>query len=479
MSMTMPGPRLAATGAAFLLRRLLAVAFAAAAASPATAQTVPGQQVVKPPVAQLWMDVATHTMPSMPTLPAGGFGMGAGGGSNAFGHTRGMMPGRFVDIALHTQRKPAGTEGVQTMPAAAGLPPSVPLLPPQREAARPPGTAGDDPTQMEMPRGRILLYWGCGEELRPGQPRVLDFSRAKPEEWGQFMQGRAPRERGAVDRPGNALWPNERDRRNFGADASLAGEHVVAGDGVPAGLKFALGPAQDFMPALALAQSGSPADVVRLSWPPLAHAQAYFINAMGGGETADGATEMVLWSSAEVPDPGMALIDYASPANVAQWLKERVLLAPATTACALPKGIFAKTQGAMLRMIAYGPELNLAHPPRPTDPKIAWEPEWAVRVRTRSTAMTPLGESAGRGGGRARAPVASPTGAAPAPAVAARPDCPPPGAGPTAAQAGADVGGAAIGGGFGRIVGGAVGGLLGALGGKSEEKKEAPADCPK
>jgi hypothetical protein len=45
----------------------------------------------------------------------------------------------------------------------------------------------------------------------------------------------------------------------------------------------------------------------------------------------------------------------------------------------------------MLRMIAYGTELNLAYPPRPTDPKIAWEPDWALKVRVKSVAFTMLG----------------------------------------------------------------------------------------
>ena len=43
---------------------------------------------------------------------------------------------------------------------------------------------------------------------------------------------------------------------------------------------------------------------------------------------------------------------------------------------------------AMLRMIAYGSELNLAHPPRPTDPKIAWEPDWNVKLRVKSMTTT-------------------------------------------------------------------------------------------
>ena len=53
-------------------------------------------------------------------------------------------------------------------------------------------------------------------------------------------------------------------------------------------------------------------------------------------------------------------------------------------------------------------ELNLAHPPRPTDPKIAWEPQWAVKVRVKSVANAMLGMDMGemqRGtGGRTQAP---------------------------------------------------------------------------
>jgi hypothetical protein len=60
----------------------------------------------------------------------------------------------------------------------------------------------------------------------------------------------------------------------------------------------------------------------------------------------------------------------------------------------------------MLRMIAYGGESNFAHPPRPTDPKAAWEPEWAVRVRVKAHTMAMLGQeqesSAGRAQGRRR-----------------------------------------------------------------------------
>ena len=166
----------------------IAAAIATVNSSGATAQTKP-QQVVKPPVAQLWMDVATMTMPGMPDMAsipgAGGlgglFGARGGAGNNAFGNTRGMMPGRYVDIALFTQRKPAGTEGLQSVPQVTGLAPTLPLVPPPpRSAPTPTESSRPDPTEIERPKGRILFYWGCSEAVRPGQPRVLDLSRAAP-----------------------------------------------------------------------------------------------------------------------------------------------------------------------------------------------------------------------------------------------------------------------------------------------------------
>ncbi|MCX8004631.1 MAG: hypothetical protein N2688_06695, partial [Burkholderiaceae bacterium] len=362
------------------------------------------------------------------------------------------------------------SDATQTLPAGTGLAPGVPLVPVQAES-RGPANAGapGEPGSLEQPKGRLLFYWGCGETVRPGQPRVMDFSKAAQAEWGNFLQGRAPRERGAVARPGHSIWPNEKDRRSFGRDASLAGEHRVSGDGLPADLKFTIGAAYDFMPAIALARSGAPTDVVRLSWTAVAQARAYFINAMSGGEDEAGSSELVLWSSADVPEFGMGLIDYASPANIEQWLREKVLLAPTVTQCAIPKGIFARSKGAMLRMIAYGPELNLAHPPRPADVKIPWEPEWAVRVRTKSTAMAMLGQEMDASSRVGASPSDSPQARA---GTRARPDCPPPASGESTAAA---VGGA-LGGGVGRAIGGALGGLFG----KKEEKRNEPppADCP-
>ena len=51
--------------------------------------------------------------------------------------------------------------------------------------------------------------------------------------------------------------------------------------------------------------------------------------------------------------------------------------------------------------MAYGGEANFVYPPRPTDPKVTWNQQWAVKVRYRSATGGILGqEMPNMGGGR-------------------------------------------------------------------------------
>ena len=95
----------------------------------------------------------------------------------------------------------------------------------------------------------------------------------------------------------------------------------------------------------------------------------------------------------------MGLMDYVSNPNIDKWLGERVLLPASQTQCEIPVGIFAKSDGAMLRAIAYGSEANFSHPPRPANlaANAPWAPDWVVRVRTKSMAMNTLGEESNAG----------------------------------------------------------------------------------
>jgi len=386
-------------------------ALAVAAGLASIAVPAAAQQVAKPPIAQYWVDVATHgmagmpEMPGMPALPSF-MGAGQGGAGNQYGNARGMAPGRWLDLALYTRNKPSGSEATHAIPAGMQLGASLPLVPvtAQPRSGSEPGEVTEEP--RERPTGRLLIYWGCGETVRAGQPRVIDLA-GDVQAFGRAFAGRYAPDRGARVAPGYSLWPNDRHRELVPRGASLAGEHAIRGDGVPASMKFAIGQAQDFMPAIQLASSGALADSIALQWPAVPHARAYYLHAM-----ASDGKDMVLWSSAETPDTGMGLFDYLSNATIDRWVGEKALLPASATRCAVPKGIFASARdgGAMLRMIAWGSELNLAHPPRPSDVRTPWEPEWAARVRVKTTTMAMLGVDMGGAGPAAGAATAQPSG---------------------------------------------------------------------
>jgi hypothetical protein len=387
----------------------LSATVACVAGASAEAQQPAVRPADKPPIAQGWIDVATFASPGMPGgmagMMMGGMGGDAGNtpmsamfggkgkGQNTFGMTRAGGSGSYVDVTLRTSRNPGLAEALQSVPAGSKLEPTLQLkvLPQAKAVPDRPDDSVEEP--MEQPKGKIKLYWGCGTAIRPGQPKVVDLQTSTIKEFGEIFKGRRATQRGTHSAPGRPVWPNQVDTRMVPAGSSLVGEHAFSGEGVPESFKFTLPPAQDIMPPIALQQAQADG-VTQLSWQPLPTARGYFIAAMGGKGDDGGAAEMTLWTSSELPDSGFGLLDYQTNKSVDQWLKEKVLLAPTATRCDVPKGIFGdgtEPAGAMLRMIAYGTELNLAHPPRPADPKLAWEPEWALKVRVKSVAMAMLG----------------------------------------------------------------------------------------
>lgn len=350
------------------------------------AVAVAQQQEVRPAIAQVWMDVATNIfaaprIPGAPPLPP----MMAPPRENQFGYTRHMF-GRYLDTALFVRTRPQGVQATHGIPQGLRLGASLPLEPVKPAAALPGASSGErDPGAAEQPKGRVLLYWGCSADVRAGQPRALDLARASAQDWASVWQGRYVPERGARAEPGRSIWPNERDTRILPDGASLQGEHTITGDGVPAGLRFTIGATQDLMPGIELTVEGAPQASLSLRWRSLPTARAYFLGAFGAK-----GSDFIIWSSSDVPEAGMGLFEYLPNANVERWTAERVLLAATATQCAVPRGIFADTEGALLRMIAYGEELNLVQPPRPSDPRVVWEQQWALRVRVKSTVMMPL-----------------------------------------------------------------------------------------
>ncbi len=347
------------------------------------------------PAAQAWIDIATFSGMGMPMGGMAGMGGGAAGalgglfggkgsGENTFGNTRTMSAGRWVDVTVRARANPGLDEAQQAVPDGF-LSPALELRTPKNA---PTPTRDDEEVTHEpheKPKGRMLLYWGCGSAIRQGQPRVVDMATASAGDYAKFFVARSATQRGAHSAAGRPVWPSSADGRMVSATASLVGEHAFSGKGIPDGFRFKVPPAQDLMPPLALEQAVKDG-VTDLNWNAIATARAFFVSAMG----SNGKEEMVMWTSSELADTGFGLMDYQTNAAVDRWLKEKVLLAPTTTSCSVPKGIFGE-HGGMLRVIAYGDELNLVHPPRPKDPKAKWDPVWAVKLRVKAVTSGMLG----------------------------------------------------------------------------------------
>jgi hypothetical protein len=118
----------------------------------------------KPPQAAYWVDVATNSS----SIPGMGDMMGKmmGGGAG---------PQRSLNLWLHSRNaKPASPEATHDIPPDQRMGPTLPLVLPRVEKA-PPDTSemGD----MEKPKARLVFYWGCGEKVGPGQPKVADTEK--------------------------------------------------------------------------------------------------------------------------------------------------------------------------------------------------------------------------------------------------------------------------------------------------------------
>jgi len=337
-------------------------------------------QQIRPPIAQYGVDIGTRNM-SIPGMPAGAMaGMMMPGGM-------GGGPQKELWLGLRSTQKVAGApEADHDIPPGMGMGKSLPLLPSQ------PVTPGrrdmpDNERAPEKPKARMLVYWGCGDAIRQGQPRVADTDKMSPQQFAEALAGRSPPDRSSALRNAPLRWPNERETKRVPADASIRGEQLVHGSATP-DMKFAIGDRQDFLAPVEVSARGAPPGPFALDWKAIANAQGYFLQAMGHRESSG---EMIIWTSSEVQDTGWGLLTYLPNDFLQKMIGEKVVLPPGVTQCTIPKGVFEGVEGAMLQLIAYGEELNLVHPPRPADPKAVWEQIWTARVRVKSVGMLPLG----------------------------------------------------------------------------------------
>jgi len=296
---------------------------------------------------------------------------------------------RNLTLQLGSPQRPSGAPSAEHLPPSGlGAGASLPLVSPQGTPPAPPQDYVPGMPSGNV-QGRILIYWGCGERARAGQPVEIDLAR--------MSRGEVPAAMAALNlrpmTPPSAStsttygeWPNERGRTTVPTTGSLVGDHVVRGNYSPE-IRFSLAQGQDFLaPVNVTANTASASGAVPVAWQAVPNARAYFVMATGARQ--DGT--IVMWSSSEIQAMQMAF-DYLSQEEIARLLQQRVLLGPQTTQCTVPAEVAGGVQAASLMVNAFGPEANFSHPARPAGAPRNWAPDWTVKLRTRSTHMGMLG----------------------------------------------------------------------------------------
>ncbi len=384
---------------------MVASGLAACLCAPVQAAEKAKQRAVKP-YPHYWMSIATSNQ-GIPGMGGEMAGMAAlfGGRSPAFG------PRRDLQLQLESPRPlPAEPEALHGIPPGqnmgASLVLATPPEPEKREQAPTAEQGTPEAGTYEKPKARMLIYWGCGETVGKGQPRVIDTATMTPAEFGKALAGRTPTHQ-TPPRPHKgwvyADWPNPKDRKDIPRDSSLVGEHLIQGNYVP-DIRFSLDQKRDFMaPVEFTTVEARPGGAMKVEWKAIPTAIGYFATVMAHDEKSG---DTIIWTTSEVPETGFALMDYLTPGDVSRFIRDKVVMEPARTSCTVPP-VFTGAAGAMLRFVAYGEELNLIHPPKPKDPRQPWEPQWSVKARLKSTGMTPLMASGEGGAKKARKPALS------------------------------------------------------------------------
>lgn len=382
---------------------------ASAQSRPAAAPARAPVQVVTGPVSNYWMSAETSA-----GFGAGMMGGAGGGGRPSLGAMMGMMTGgagavnHNLRLQLGSSMTPAAPAADHTAPAGFGLGPKLPLLTPRAAPPEKREGPGEIPKEYQRPKGRMLIFWGCGERARAGQPVVLDFAQMAegriPPAFANAMKGLdyTPMQPPSPSRNKTyGDWPNEKSNRAIPAGSSLTGPHKVEGN-YTAPINFMLTPTQDYMPALGLRTAKTAGGAAMLNWTPAPTARGYIAMAVGGGAQ----DTVALWISTEGQAAAFGLPDYLSPAEAARLVGQKALLPGSASSCAVPKEFVDAAPTAFVTLAGYGEEANFSYPPRPADPRTPWNIDWTVKVRYRTADSGILGMdmASAMGGGAASAP---------------------------------------------------------------------------
>ena len=133
----------------------------------------------------------------------------------------------------------------------------------------------------EPPKGKLVMYWGCSETVRPGQPKIVNLETATIAELGKFFESRRATQRGTHATAGRPVWPSKTTSARSPPARRIVGQHAFTGEGVPESFKFSIPPAQDIMPEIKLRQTEQARTSCCSSGTRIPTARAYFLGSMG------------------------------------------------------------------------------------------------------------------------------------------------------------------------------------------------------
>lgn len=348
-----------------LPRTALSAVALVALVAPLIAQTPSG------PVVRYEMEVATTSGvgAGMRGGMAGAMGMMMGDGGGGADHS--------VALRLATARQAQGAPRADHffLPVVR-LGRSVPLT----GSGRPgPEEVSESLLGDERPKGRILMFWGCGAKAGPGQPYVLDAAKLMPAQLPPALGGMrtVPRESAAPLRT-FISWPA---LKKPPSGSSLLGAHRVVSN---VGPEIAFNLTQDYLAPLNARTATLPDGSVSLRWNALPGATGYAATAVGGMDRMERGGDLVIWTSAGTRDGGNDARGWLSPSVVAGMIARKAVMPPSQTNCQMPAE-FKRAAGEMMMtsLNAFGPELDYAYPPKPPG-SAPWNPEWTAKVKFRA-----------------------------------------------------------------------------------------------
>lgn len=363
------------------------------AALPKVETTPPANYTKGAPAYEMRFRTNASTMPGMPGT-AGMMGM------------MGMMGGgdsRMMTLRMISHPGPsdgASPKAYHMIPPAMSMGDYLPLLPPVKESASP-GTSTPGEHSAEKPERMVIkTYWGCGETVRQGQPRVIDTSNIKDSPDMVFSaQGKAAYAgRMGLDglKPSwvEVLWPNRDDSRPVPGDASLVGEHFVHGNFLPH-IRFHMDTQHDIMGKMSVsAQSQSLKGAIPLTWNKVPTAIGYHLTAMAFNHSRK---EIIIWTSSENPNVNVSGQFLDTP-QVRKHIAAKVIMPADRDRCVIPNGIFAEADAVIVTATAWGDDYWASQPPRPANPPKNWKPDWVVKGQFLSTGTLMLGMPTGGSG---------------------------------------------------------------------------------